>query len=200
MKIFFTLPVFALSLVFLSGCATSPSSQEDTPKEEMPSQQVSSEGEEDMVSGEKDDKTKMQWIKQLQQGEKLSCVYQDEQGGQAEVFMDGEDYRMEYTSELGNVTSVSREGVLYVWGDQMPSGMKIAQDCFEDFDTTSPSTQEYYSSSEEVVEKIPDISCTSIDSVDTSISEDISFVDQCDILGQLQQMEIQIPEGVEMIP
>jgi hypothetical protein len=200
MKIFFTLPVFALSLVFLSGCTTSPSSQEDTPKEETPSQQVSSEGEEDMVSGEKDDKTKMQWIKQLQQGEKLSCVYQDEQGGQAEVFMDGEDYRMEYTSELGNVTSVSREGVLYVWGDQMPSGMKIAQDCFEDFDTTGPSTQEYYSSSEEVVEKIPDISCTSIDSVDTSISEDISFVDQCDILGQLQQMEIQIPEGVEMIP
>ena len=207
MRIFFIAIVFALSGFFLAGCSSPQESQNQaqTEVESESNQEISSEKQEEQdkqeQQGEQQGGEKEEWLEQLQKGEKLSCTYTDDQGGEAQVFMDGENYRMEYVSDQGNMTSVSREGVLYIWGDQMPdSGMKFAQDCFEDFDTPSSSSQEYYTSSEEVVEEIPDISCTSIDRVDTSIPENISFVDQCDMMKQFQQMETQLPEGVEMIP
>lgn len=148
------------------------------------------------------------WANAAMLGKKLRCTYSQASGnGQssdAVMYVDGKKYRTEFQSGNVHYVSVFDGNSIYSWKEGEKQGMQMAVSCMEDMQGTAPDEgqkKEFQSSSEEVIESAPDISCSETEDVDVSIPSDITFSDQCaaikNQMQQLQNVKSQMPEDAQ---
>ncbi len=202
-----TVGVFTL---FLSGCSLSQDKQGEEEKN-LP--------EENTAIGDfsQPEESQENWAEAVARGEKLRCSYQGEESmSDVVVFFDQERYRIEYGSQEDPMVTLFDGETLYSWNQKTKSGFFLKQDCMEKLKEEGMpepeeilSQNEYYTSTQEVLDSYSGLSCQSVSNVDVRVLDDISFTDQCSFiemqmenLDQLEslQQQIVLPEGIEMMP
>lgn len=194
-------------VLVLAGCSGPAPKTEDSGagmSENMPMEENKSSSS---MMPEKNSMDMEDWASAIAKGEKLSCTYTDDEGGEAKIAIDGEKYRMEYASKIGTMVSVFDGETFYTWNENSGEGFSQTVACIEKWSEDipdSPEQPETFRSSEEAVSELPDIRCEKSGNVDVTVPEDIEFVDQCAMMEkQMEAMEgmmEDLPEGVEMVP
>ncbi len=128
----------------------------------------------------------------LQKNKPLKCVSEIE-GGKIITYLQGKNIKTE--SEVAGKTYISimkESGDNYSWIKGEKKGQKFNPKCMKEISEKAPSTsptEDYNSSVKkmEVQEKEGQIKCSPVSKIDFDIPQNISFIDQCQLMKQ--QME-----------
>lgn len=208
MKKWLRISLVGIFVIFLSGCSLVQNKQEGGEKN-LPEESISTP---DLLQENEGQKN---WAEAVARGEKLRCSYAEEESmDDLVLFLDGERYRVEYGSKEDPMVTLFDGENLYSWNQNTKSGFFLKRDCMEKIQEMGSSKEmlsqnEYYASTQDVIDAYSDISCQSVSNVDVRVLDEISFTDQCSFIemqmeqiDQIESLQQQntLPDGIEMMP
>ncbi|NCU41980.1 MAG: hypothetical protein EOM19_04670 [Candidatus Moranbacteria bacterium] len=209
MKKWLRISMVVIFVIFLSGCSLIQNNQQKANEKTLSEENVS------MSDLSQENEVRENWADAVARGEKLRCSYPEENSmGDFVLFLDGEKYRVEYGSQEDPMVTLFDGKDLYSWNQKTKSGFFLRQDCMEKIKELGSSKEtlsqnEYYESTQDVLDAYSDISCQSVSNIDVRVLDEISFTDQCSLIemqmeqiGQIESLQKQniLPEEIEMMP
>lgn len=179
-----------IAVIFLSGCKKEVKT--DVAKDTAENISV---GAEDSTGGVK---SKAEDIRDaILKGNKMKCTIKaDSSDGtvESEFYVQGDKYKSTVDTPEGKFYSVFDGKAAYTWTEGKKEGMKFDFSCETLLMTDAPMQEgnvaDYNTpsgkSSEEIIEGAAEIECDPVASIDLSIPTDVDFIDQCEMLKNLQ--------------
>jgi outer membrane lipoprotein-sorting protein len=162
-----------------------------------------------------------EWIAGLAGGKRMQCTYtmkgEGDQVSVIRMYAEKDRYKTEMEIPAGMMVSLFDGKAMYSWMRGTKQGTKMEMECMKELgeqseeDEATP-VQNTYDSPEQVIESMPDISCSELGStIDFSVPSDVEFSDQCAMLkktmeqmkglqtmpGNIPDMPVDIPENVK---
>lgn len=198
-----------MSIVFLAGtflffgCGNKPADNNANVSndEAKINQEEKKENKDDIITSIKD---------AMGMGEAMKCVYKvsDNEGDMEVVtYVEGEKYKTEMMVAGMKQYSIFDGETMYSWGDKQPQGTKMTKSCLEKMGKNapqdSPENSDEKISGEETFQNAMDVKCKKASSVDFSAPENISFVDQCEMMNNALKnipQGMNIPQNIPQMP
>ncbi|GBE16351.1 hypothetical protein BMS3Abin15_00165 [bacterium BMS3Abin15] len=105
----------------------------------------------------------------------------------------GEKSRSEMETGVGKRITIFDGKTVHSWNEATKEGIVNDSDCLEGLETSVPEEDDNdndyptYKSSEEIAENAPETVCQPVGSIDFSIPTDVNFIDQCEMIKQMQE-------------
>ncbi len=158
---------------------------------------------------EKEESGVIQNIKDaLTKGRKMECTTKVSANGvefESKSYVHGEKFKSISEVEGSKFYTLFDGDYFYNWGDALPQGTKMSEECLKEIEELSKDLAEgsevvegdQYQSSEELFEEGVDVSCKSVLSIDFSVPSDVNFVDQCETMKKMIESVKKLQESMK---
>lgn len=131
-------------------------------------------------------------------GKKMKCSMREADGSEATFYSEGKKFKSVSMVNGSGYTTIFDGVTYYSWDEKTKQGMKFTDSCMKEFtdqfeknsdDTPVANTPlNPADAPEEVLKDMANTSCESVATVDFSVPSDITFMDQCEVMKQTQDL------------
>lgn len=185
-----------MGILFVAGCGNKPVNNQ-TNSEQMPEKQSTQAQEQTsgVIDSVKD---------AMLSGKEMKCVYKiktEKEDMEVVTYVNGEKYKTEMTVAGKKQYSLFDGQTMYSWGGVQPQGTKMTKECSQELAKNSPQSapenQPEDFSTEKNFENAIDVRCEKTSGTDFSVPQNVSFVDQCQMMKDaLKNMPQNLPQGM----